>query len=250
MALLVFRGLRREVFPLATLLTIVPIGALILTGSRGGILSFAFEIAILIVLARTQKDAKRVGLAPLALAVLAAVALVAWLGVGKAIERFSTVRTTDVTASRRTSMFKGAAHIFFDHPIMGAGVGALVAVYPRYETVYDGKLVDHVHNDYIELLAETGLLGGICGFAFLWMLYREARASYMVEQGQFSRALHAGAIVAVCGLLLHSFVDFNLHIPSNALLFLLQAYLATSLPLPGSTQPPFRQPSRLMERRA
>jgi hypothetical protein len=52
----------------------------------------------------------------------------------------------------------------------------------------------------------------------------------VAEQGHFSSALHAGTIAAVCGILLHSFVDFNLHIPSNALLFLLQAYLATSPP--------------------
>jgi hypothetical protein len=69
--------------------------------------------------------------------------------------------------------------------------------------------------------------------AFLWLLYREARKSFVAEQGHFSRALHASAIAAVCGLLLHSWVDFNLHIPSNALLFLLQAYLATSPPLPS-----------------
>jgi hypothetical protein len=59
--------------------------------------------------------------------------------------------------------------------------------------------------------------------------------NFEAEQGHFSRALHAGAITAVAGLLLHSFVDFNLHIPSNALLFLLQAYLATSPPLPSES---------------
>jgi hypothetical protein len=43
-----------------------------------------------------------------------------------------------------------------------------------------------------------------------------------------------GAIAAVGALLLHSFVDFNLHILSNALLFLLQAFVATAPPLPAS----------------
>ncbi|MGA8766873.1 MAG: hypothetical protein WB559_07630, partial [Candidatus Acidiferrales bacterium] len=59
------------------------------------------------------------------------------------------------------------------------------------------------------------------------------RKSFQAEQGRFSRGLHAGAIMAVSGLLLHSFVDFNLQIPSNALLFLLQAYLVASPPLPS-----------------
>jgi len=110
-----------------------------------------------------------------------------------------------------------------------------VAIYPRYETLYDGLVVDHVHNDYAEALAETGLLGAICGLSFLWLLFREARTGFEAGQGHFSRALHAGAIVALRGLLLHSFVDFNLHIPGNALLFLLQAYIATSSPLASKT---------------
>jgi hypothetical protein len=85
-------------------------------------------------------------------------------------------------------------------------------------------------------LAETGLVGGLCGLAFLTLLYRQARKNFEAEQGHFSRGLHAGAIVALCGLLLHSFVDFNLHLPSNALLFLLQVHLATAAPLPSEAQ--------------
>jgi O-antigen ligase len=247
LALLVFRGLRRDVFPLAGLLTIVPIGALILSGSRGGIICFAFEIAVLALLARTRKGAGNPRSAGLTIVALAALALVTWLGAGRAIERFTKLQSGDVTLHRRGTMFVGAVHIFADHPIMGTGLGALVAVYPRYETLYDGKLVDHVHNDYIELLAETGLLGGLCGFAFLWILFREAKRSYAAEQGHFSRALHGGAVTAVCGLLLHSFVDFNLHIPANTLLFLLQAYLATSVPLPSETKLP-RQRARVRDR--
>jgi O-antigen ligase len=235
LALLAFRGLRREIFPLVTLLTIIPIGALILSGSRGGIISFAFEIIVLLILTQIQKEKGSSRLAAFAIVAFLAVLLVAWLGAGKAIDRFSTMRASDLTLSRRTSMFKGAAHIFSDHPFIGTGLGSIVVVYPRYETAYDGKVVNHVHNDYIELLAETGFLGGICGLAFLWILYGKAKASYVAKQSSFSLALHAGALAALCGLLLHSFVDFNLHIPSNSLLFLVQAYLATSVPLPSET---------------
>ena len=232
MSLLVFRGVRRDLFLMVSLLTIIPIGALILAASRGGIVSFAVEIGVLALLARTRRRESPRIIAIGAIA-LGAVVLILWLGAGAAVERFSTTRAGDATLVRRASMFRGAEHVFFDYPIKGAGLGALVSVYPRYETIYDGYVVDHVHNDYIEALAETGLVGGFCGLAFLWLLFREARKSFTAEQGHFSRALHAGAIAAVCGLLIHSLVDFNLHIPSNALLFLLQAYLATSPPLPS-----------------
>jgi O-antigen ligase len=233
LALLVFRGVRRDLFPMAGLLTILPVGALILSGSRGGIVCFGFEVAVLALLARTRKGPQGATMIAVAFVALASLALIAWLGAGKAIERFSKTRIGDVTLSRRASMFRGAEHIFFDHPVKGVGLGTIVTVFPGYDTGYDGLVVDHVHNDYIEALAETGLLGGLCGVAFLWLLFRGAWRSFTVEQGHFSRALHAGAIAAVCGILLHSFVDFNLHIPSNALLFLLQAYLVTSAPLPS-----------------
>ena len=228
LALLIFRGMRRDLIPLTGLLTIIPVGALVLSGSRGGIVSFAFEVTVLALLARFRKAPERSRLTALAMVGFAAFALVAWLGAGRAIEKFSTLHPGDIRLSRRVTMVRGAAHIFFDYPIHGAGLGSLVAVYPRYETFYDGLTVDHVHNDYMELLAETGLLGGVCGLAFLWILFREARRGFEAEQGHFSRAIHAGAIAAVCGLLLHSLVDFNLHIPSNALLFLLQTHLATT----------------------
>jgi O-antigen ligase len=235
LALLVFRGVRRDLFPMAGLLTILPVGALILSGSRGGIVCFGFEVAVLALLARTRKGPQGATMIAVAFVALASLALIAWLGAGKAIERFSKTRIGDVTLSRRASMFRGAEHIFFDHPLKGVGLGTIVTVFPGYDTGYDGLVVDHVHNDYIEALAETGLLGGLCGVAFLWLLFRGAWRSFTAEQGHFSRALHAGAIAAVCGILLHSFVDFNLHIPSNALLFLLQTYLATSAPLPSQS---------------
>jgi O-antigen ligase len=241
LGLLVFRGLRRDLFAMAGLLTIIPIGALILSGSRGGIVCFAFEVGVLALLARTRKGPEGATMMAVAFVALAAFALIAWLGAGKAIERFSKTRLGDVTLNRRATMFKSAEHIFLDHPITGVGIGSIVRVFPRYDIASDGLVVDHVHNDYMEALAETGILGGLCGFAFFWLLFRDARKSFTAEQGHFSRALHAGAITAVCGLLLHSFVDFNLHIPSNALLFLLQAYLATSAPLPSEGPAPRRR---------
>jgi O-antigen ligase len=235
LALMVFRGLRQDLFPMAALLTIVPIVALILSGSRGGIVGFGFELAVLALLVRSPRAPKQARTAAMGIVALIAIALIAWVGAGKAIERFSSLKPGDVSLGRRVTMFQGAVRVFVSHPVSGAGLGNLVTVFPRYDTFYDGKVVDHIHNDYIELLAETGLLGGLCGIAFLGIFFREAHRNFRAEQGHFSRALHAGAIVAVSGLLLHSFVDFNLHIPSNALLFLLQACLATSPPLPSNS---------------
>ena len=233
LGLMVFRGLRRDLFPLATLLTILPVSALVLSGSRGGIVSFAFQVGVLALLVRSRRSREGPRMAAVGIVALAALALIVWIGAGKAIERFSTLPTTDTSIPRRITMVRAASQIVRDHRILGSGLGTLVVVYPRYETVYDGKIVEHLHNDYIELLADAGLAGGLCGLGFLVLLYRQARRNFEAPQGRFSRGLHAGAIVALSGLLLHSFVDFNLHVPANALLFLLQAQLASCAPLPS-----------------
>jgi O-antigen ligase len=245
LALMVFRGIRKDVIPLTTVLTIVPVSALILSGSRGGIIAFTLEIVVLAALVRNRRVLQGQRFAVVALAAAAALVLASWVGTSLAIKRLSTLESHDPSITRRISMFRGAAHIFWDHPIKGAGEGTFVAVYPRFETAYDGRVVDHAHDDYIETLAETGLLGAMCGLAFLWILYRDARKNFTAGQGHFSQGLHAGAIAAICGLLLHSFVDFNLHIPANALLFLLQAGLATAPPLASHFPALERKPGEL-----
>jgi O-antigen ligase len=234
LALMAFRGLRRDVLPLMTLFTIVPVGALVLSGSRGGLIGFAFEIGILGWMMRERRALRSGRLAVVAAVVVVALFFVAWVGASRAIQRLSALKSPGVTLGRRVSMARGAVHIFLDHPVKGCGLGTLVAVYPRYETDYDARIVEHVHNDYLETLAETGLLGGLCGATFLWRLGRAARKNFAAEQGHFSLGLHAGAIMAVGGLLVHSLVDFNLQLPANALLFLLQAYLVTTQPLRSS----------------
>jgi O-antigen ligase len=238
LALMAFRGVKRDLFPLATLLTIVPVSAIILSASRAGIIGIGLEIVVLVLLARSRKAWRGQGATIAAIVALLAIAVVAWVGTSRAFERFSGTTIHEATLGRRASMFRGAARIFLDHPIKGCGLGTLIDVFPAYENAYDGKLIDHVHDDYIETLAETGLLGGLCGAIFLWTLYREGRQNFIAEQGHFSRGLHAGAIMAVSGLLWHSFVDFNLQIPANALLFLLQAYLVTSPPVPPDATGP------------
>ena len=103
LAMLVFRGVQRDVYPFIGLLAIVPAGALILSGSRAGIVSFAFEIAVLWLLARSHQTSERPQFVGIGIVALAALALIAWLGAGRAIERFSTIHAGEVTV--RSSRF-------------------------------------------------------------------------------------------------------------------------------------------------
>jgi len=133
-----------------------------------------------------------------------------------------------LTKQLRYSIYKDTVGIFREHPWGGTGFGTLVVAYPRYASFYDGRVVDHAHNDYLELLADAGIVGGALGLCLIVALYWRGLANLRGAKSAVARAAIAGAPSACTGLLLHSFVDFNLHIPSNAMIFLLLACFATA----------------------
>ena len=224
---LVFGRVRRERRLVVGIFGVLPIGALFLSASRGGILSFGVELGVLtlaIIFRRTV-----VKHLPAAAAILlAATLLVSWLGVSQILQRFSAVQSVEVTAGKRTSMGRDTWRIFLDHPLAGTGLGTLQIVFPAYDSLYDGKVVNHTHNDYLEALAETGLLGGLCCAWFLGALLSKSLTRLRRSNDSFVGTLQFSGLVACIGFLVHSLVDFNLHIPSNALLFFLMAHLATA----------------------
>ncbi|MFI5058725.1 MAG: O-antigen ligase family protein [Candidatus Acidiferrales bacterium] len=226
---------RRERWFLVGLFAMLPMGALFLSASRGGIVSFGVELAALVLLMVLQRRAGKHALAG-GVVLLVAVLMVSWLGVKQILERFSSLQTLEVSVGKRASMRGDTWRIFLDHPWTGTGLGTLQTVYPRYETLYDGKIVNHTHNDYLEALAETGLLGGLCCAWFLGVLFLESQRRLRESSHSFAAALHLSGLVGCTGFLVHSLVDFNLHIPANALLFFLMANLATS-DMVRTTQP-------------
>ena len=218
---------RRERLALVSLFAIVPIIALLLTASRGGIVSFAVEMIILFLLLLVRRIRRRYVLVG-GMVVLAAVLGVSWIGVQHVLQRFSTNRVLEVSAGKRASMRQDTWRIFLDHPILGTGLGTLQLVFPPYESLYDGKVVNHTHNDYLEALAETGLLGGLCCGWFLVVLLLESLRGLRELGSSFGAALNLAGLVGCSGILVHSLVDFNLHIPANALLFFVAGHLATT----------------------
>jgi O-antigen ligase len=227
LAMLALRGTRRDQIPLVALFTIVPIGAVFLSASRAGITTTCVQLLLLAIFLRKRPVGIARMLAVVAI-LLAAGAFVAWLGVGTALERFATLKSGAVTEQRRWTMIHDSWHIFVAHPLMGSGLGTLETAYPRYASYYDGLVVNHAHNDYVEALVETGVLGVTCCAVFLIGLFRRSLAEIGSDRDQYGRAVRIGCLVACTGLLIHGLVDFNLHIPSNALLFFLQAQIASS----------------------
>jgi O-antigen ligase len=226
LAMLLTGAVRRDKLPLLILLSVLPVGALALSASRGGITSFLFEFVLLTFLVRKKGEGSRQLLMAGGLALVAGF-LAIWLGLGWTVERFEHSTPGDLSRDRRVSIYRDTWQIVRDHPWTGTGLGTLETVFPRYESYYDGLVVDHAHNDYLELLADTGLIGGVCVLGFVALLIWRGLSNLRGANDPVCRSLYSGAVVGCAGLLLHSLVDFNLHIPSNALLFLLLAAMAT-----------------------
>ena len=224
---LVLGRVRRERRVVVGLFAIVPVAALFLSASRGGIVSFVVQLSVL-ALFMIRRRAWGKQLFAGAVVLLLAALLVTWLGVGQILQRFSSMQSLEVTSGKRASMRRDTWQIFLDHPVAGTGLGTLQIVFPPYETLYDGKIVNHTHNDYLEALAETGLLGGICCAWFLSVLVIQSLKRLRPFNHSFAGALQLSGLVACAGLLTHALVDFNFHIPSNLLFFLLMAHLATA----------------------
>jgi O-antigen ligase len=226
LALLAGRAVRRDKVWLVAVLTVIPVGALFLSASRGGIAALLVQCLLLIYLLRGRGQ-RPVGLGVAALFLAVAIAFVGWLGAGAFLDRFSTLPEDELGHGFRLRMIEDSLRVARAHPWTGTGLGTLVTVYPQFQSVYSAKVVDHAHNDLAELLAETGLPGGVLAFAFLALLGRNGLARVRADALPFALSLRTGCLVACAGYLVHSLVDFPFHIPANSILFGLLAGLAT-----------------------
>src|SRR5439155_9063361 len=230
------------------------------TGSRGGLIALAAEVAISSLLlrrrwpmGRTGRPTAWLGLAAAAAAtVLGAALLFSWVDSGWASKRLGllvNVRSPNWVDKSRMAWTLDSLRMLRDHPALGVGLGAFGVAYPGYQSVPGDLWLDHAHDDYAEVIAETGLVGAALIVSALWLFVRLAftgmgksevgsrgtefgsRESevgessdsgfpeFRVPSSEFRLLVRLGAAIGCCGLLVHSFFDFNLHIPANAAWF-------------------------------
>jgi O-antigen ligase len=214
--------------------------ALLMTNSRGGIVSLLALIFFLVVVTGLQRQEKTdaggeptsraraamlragLGLGLVVALVLGALAL----GGEGALSRFTGTVSAEDPTTGRAHFWKIALQIFRDHPVTGAGLGSFGLMYTQYDTRNGLLRVEQVHNDYLQTLTDTGLIGAALGLLFVFWLFRQGFARRETKDS-YRRGVTTGALAGCFGVLVHSFFDFTLHTPSNSLLFLVIAALAT-----------------------
>jgi O-antigen ligase len=161
-----------------------------------------------------------------------------WIGFEPVVNRLLPSQTTSGRAKTET-FFTSRGWIWRDtvamiraNPILGVGLGAYETAYPIYSRD-DGSLllgqsyaVDRAHNDYLQILADCGVVGGAIALWFIVLVFR-AVARGIRSRDRLAAGMALGCGGSIFGMLVHSFFDFNLQLPSNALLFLLLAAIAT-----------------------
>jgi len=142
--------------------------------------------------------------------------------------------TSDRSGSYRLALWGDTLRLAAASPAVGSGFGAYEDALPRFKTTAGGFRVQHAESDHLELLAEGGLLATLLGAGTaLVLLFLGLKILRTTEQ-RLARSLLAAALAAGAAVYFHSAFDFNLRIPSNALMAVLLAGIAASVILPAA----------------
>jgi len=211
--------------------------SIFLSGSRGGMAAFVAQIVVLGVLLVRKRE--RSWKQPLMLGVFLAmvIVLLVWMGGNELTRRLTSIHSEareEISGGVRLAIDRDCLRMFVKRPFLGWGLGTFSIVYPEFRSFYTTLFVNQAHNDCLQLLVETGLAGFSIAVWFLVLVFRQAAGKLKNWTENASGALTVAALLGCVGILVHSFLDFNLQIPANAALFYVLCAIAASAPLQES----------------
>ncbi|HEU5402924.1 MAG TPA: O-antigen ligase family protein [Terriglobales bacterium] len=200
------------------------IATVFLCASRGGFVCVVLQSVLLgvMLLWRSRKLALVLALT---LLFIVTGAFGIWLGSDQLLGRLGQIGDD----AGRVQIAKDSIRMFERHPVTGWGLGTFPIAYPKFRTFATDLFVNEAHNDFVQLLVETGLLGFATGIVLLVLVYvRGFRRISHTLLGSWRAVAVGASLVGVTGLAIHSLFDFNLQIPANALLFYVLCAVAGS----------------------
>jgi O-antigen ligase len=190
---------------------------LVLSASRGGILSATCGLFVVGILFVLKKGHRRKGF--IALSVFVIISLYAFqIGIEESTKKFKSFWDS---MDRRHRLTQTTFEMFEDYRLTGVGVGNFRYVYPKYQDKYDkGWLVDHAHNDWVQFLSEAGMVGfGLFLIGISYYFYRTVTL-WRKRKDPFAIGCGIAAYAAMTTMAIHSYSDYNLHRPGNVLILL------------------------------
>ncbi|MFC1812260.1 O-antigen ligase family protein [Thermodesulfobacteriota bacterium] len=187
--------------------------AILLSASRGSIFSIGISMVLLSVLLFSKRQHRIYGGLALSL-FLATLAYGLHVGIDPTLDKFKQNQGFyDRLKTTRTII-----PMIADYPIIGVGWGNFRYLYPRYIDDFDRVSTSgYAHNDWIESGTEAGIAGGVLILiAFAGYLVKMIRI-WMRRRDLYALGVGTGVITGLLSIGIHSFFDFNMHVPANAL---------------------------------
>jgi O-antigen ligase len=212
----------------------VIIAAALLSQDRGGWVQFISAIIFLVVAAAYGGLLKRRGAVLLFIGILFAWAISIY-GLPAIMRRLAPIFTLNFRASKEATIWErwlywqDTLKMIKSHPVLGTGIGTFPIAFPQFRSPQVVNFINFAHQDFLQLAAEMGLAGLA---VFAWLLFSFFKAGLNLLKGNigsYRKALISGILAGACGLLVYSLYDFNLHIPSNAILFVVLIGLVGAL---------------------
>lgn len=223
------------------LLWLTLLAALAFTGSRAGLLAAiggTFVQTLLVVATRPGgRWLRRLALAGAGAVVLAAgVGLVALIGGHQGVGRLTATSAYEVAGNLRFEVARAAVDLWSRFPLLGTGLGTFLDAFPLVQPEHVPLTWRHAHDDPVELLVTTGVVGAGLFLAGLGALL--GRLTRVLNRGVRSedRAMAVAALGALAALALHETVDFGLTLP--AVSFTLVALVGSAAAAPRSPRRP------------
>lgn len=136
------------------------------------------------------------------------------------LARFADMNhTSDISPDTRVQIWRDAMGLVKDYPLFGCGMGGFESCFLKYKTVAPMFTVDYAHNDYLQVLAELGVLGFAAGLLFVGRVFQRSVRGIFHSSSIDGRHLAIACVASMTAMLLHSFVDFNMYVPADGMLF-------------------------------
>jgi putative inorganic carbon (hco3(-)) transporter len=232
-------GARRDRVLIYLTMMVVILTALVLSTSRGSILSFVCQLVVALFVGFNWRSQRRqhgahqrpTWLASAANSVVARLMViliivitlgagVLWLGGEKLAYKMSNNASAQdrIDATSRSEIWRSTWSLVKHNPLTGVGFGAYFLAIPQYQVGAGRIKVEEAHNDYLDLAASGGLIAIALAVWFVVSLILRMRSS-LKSADQFRRAAALGASLGMLGVAVHSLVDFELQITGLAVVF-------------------------------
>ncbi len=212
------------------------LAGLLFSQSRGAWVSLGIALIVMNIVLIRKGILKIKSLAIFFLIILLGLVYI-YAGYDQTAKRLQSVEGVqkELSYEGRKKIWQGSVEMIKDNPLHGTGIGTFVWGFPAYRPKGLEVQAHYAHNDYLHMMAETGvfslplmvwMIWVVVGKGFNmtygpWFIVRgkEEKNKGREKKGNFSLmdGIVLGSAVGILSLSLHGLVDFNFHIPANML---------------------------------